>query len=58
MPLMVAPKDHERWLDPENKDVSDVLAPAPAGGWMGYPVNRRVNDPKNNDAKLIEREPA
>ena len=30
----------------------------PSEGWIAYPVNRRVNSPKNDDAKLIEPEPA
>ena len=32
--------------------------PAPVEGWIAYPVNRRVNDPKNDDPKLIEPEAA
>ena len=56
MPLIVQPKDYQRWLDPGNEHVLDLLAPAPAGGWIAYSVNRRVNDPKNDDAKLIEPE--
>jgi putative SOS response-associated peptidase YedK len=57
MPVIVQPKDYQRWLDPENGDVSDLLAPAPAEGWIAYPVNQRVNSPKKDDAKLIEPEP-
>ena len=58
MPVIVAPKHYKRWLDPENEDVSDLLAPTPAEGWIAYPVNRRVNDPKNDDVGLIEPEAA
>ena len=39
-------------------DVKDIISPPPSEGWIGYPVNRRVNSPKNDDAKLIEPEPA
>jgi putative SOS response-associated peptidase YedK len=28
MPVIVQPKDYQRWLDPENEDVSDILATA------------------------------
>jgi hypothetical protein len=28
----------------------------PCEGWIGYPVSRRVNSPKNDDPKLIEAE--
>jgi len=48
--------DYQGWLDPGNEDVSDLLALTPADGWIAYPVNRRVDDPKNDDAKLIEPE--
>lgn len=56
MPVIVQPKDYQRWLDPENEDVADIIAPPPSEGWIAYPVNRRVNGPKNDDAKLIEPE--
>jgi putative SOS response-associated peptidase YedK len=58
MPVIVQLKDYWRWLDPENEDVSDLLAPTPSDGWIAYPVNRWVNSPKNDDAKLVEPEPA
>ena len=58
MPLIVQAKDHARWLDRENEEIVDILAPYPAEGMVAYPVSRRVNDPKNDDAKLVEAEPA
>jgi putative SOS response-associated peptidase YedK len=58
MPLIVQAKDHARWLDPETRDVDGILAPYPAQGMIPYPVSRRVNSPKNDDAKLIEPERA
>jgi putative SOS response-associated peptidase YedK len=57
MPVIVQPKDYERWLDPENQYVADILAIPPSEGWTAYPVSGRVNSPKNDDAKLIEPEP-
>ena len=58
MPVIVQPKDYQRWLDQENEDVADILATPPSEGWIAYPVSPRVNRPKNDDAKLIEPEPA
>ena len=58
MPLIVQAKDYARWLDRENAEIADILAPYPAEGMIAYPVSRRVNDPKNDDAKLIERDAA
>lgn len=56
MPVIVQPKDRQRWLDPENEDAADIIAPPPFEGWIAYPVSRRVNSPKTEDAKLIEPE--
>ena len=47
---------HQGRLDPENDDVADILATPPSEGWIAYPVDRRVNSPKNDDPKLIEPE--
>ena len=58
MPVIVQPKDYQRWLDSENQDIADIIAPPPSDGWITYPLNRRVNSPKNDEAKLIEPEPA
>ena len=58
MPVIVKQKDYARWLDPENEAITDLLAPYPAEGMIAYPVSRRVNSPKNDDAKLVEADPA
>ena len=58
MPVIVQAKDYQRWLDPENEEIADILAPFSAEGMVAYPVSKRVNSPKNDDAKLIEPEPA
>ena len=36
MPLIVQPKDYARWLDRENADVADLLAPYPSEGMIAY----------------------
>jgi hypothetical protein len=46
MPVIVQPKDYGRWLDPENGDVADIIAPPSSEGWIAYPVNRRLNSRK------------
>jgi putative SOS response-associated peptidase YedK len=57
MPVIVQVKDYQRWLDPENEDVADILAMPPAAGWIAYPVSRRVNSPKNDGRGLMEPDP-
>ena len=32
MRVIVQPKDYQRWLDPENKDVADIRATPPSHG--------------------------
>ena len=56
MPLIVQAKDYARWLDRENAEIADILAPYPAEGMTAYPVSRRVNSPTNDDAKRVSRE--
>jgi putative SOS response-associated peptidase YedK len=55
MPVIVAPPDYARWLDvASDADVTDLLAPYPAGAMTWYPVSTRVNSVRNDDAALIE----
>jgi putative SOS response-associated peptidase YedK len=42
MPIILQPKDHERWSGPES-DPHDVLAPFPAEAMIIWPVSRTVN---------------
>ena len=55
MPLIIAPEDYARWLDPANADVADLIAPYPAAAMAYYPVSRRVNNVRNDDASVLER---
>ena len=32
MPVIVQAKDYQRWLDPENPDIADIIAPPPSDG--------------------------
>ena len=57
MPVIVAPKDFDRWLDPDQKDpakVQGLLRPYPAEEMLAYPVSRLVNDPKHEDPRCLE----
>jgi putative SOS response-associated peptidase YedK len=55
MPVVIGPDDYERWLDPANADVADLIAPYPSDAMACYPVSLRVNAVRNDDAALLER---
>ena len=55
MPLIVAPHNYERWLDPANADVADLIVPFPAAAMACYPVSLRVNKVSNDDPTVLER---
>jgi len=55
MPLIVAPEDYARWLDPDDADVAELIAPYPSSAMACYPVSLRVNSVRNDDAALLER---
>ena len=48
MPVIVSPTSYDRWLDPSNDDVDDLLAPF-CGELQIYPVSTRVNAVRNDD---------
>ena len=54
MPVILDPKDYERWLDTSDADPVDLLRPYPSCAMRAYPVSTRVNSPKNDDPELIE----
>jgi putative SOS response-associated peptidase YedK len=52
MPVILGPEQFGAWLDPtvESEDrLRDLLAPAPEGELVAFPVSRRVNNPANDD---------
>jgi len=59
MPLFVPASDSQRWLDPALHDPA-ALAPLLRGDGADrlvvYPVDRRVNDVREDDAGLLEPE--
>lgn len=60
MPVLLSPRDYDRWLDPnvDTAQVQPLLAPAPDEALVGYAVTTAVGDPKNDDPGNIEPLPA
>ena len=56
MPVIVAPEDYDRWLDPsvDSAGVADLLRPYPAEEMWVEPVGTHVNNPANDDASCAE----
>ncbi len=57
MPVIVAPEDYARWLDPRLDDpvaIQEMLQPFPAELMRAYPVSTRVNNVKNDAPDLID----
>jgi putative SOS response-associated peptidase YedK len=55
MPVIIAPEQYARWLDPHLPDVPDLVAPFPAASMTWYPVSAQVNNVHHDNASLIER---
>ncbi len=53
MPVIVAPKNYERWLDSKSTPVSDLLQPYPAEEMEAWTVSDHVGNVRNNDPKLL-----
>jgi putative SOS response-associated peptidase YedK len=56
MPLILAPEQYAAWLDPSNQDraaIGKLMQPT-AAVFQFYPVSKRVNNPVNDDAALID----
>jgi putative SOS response-associated peptidase YedK len=56
MPVILAPADFERWLDPKatkGPELQALLRPYPAEAMTAYPVDTRVNSVKHNDAACV-----
>jgi putative SOS response-associated peptidase YedK len=57
MPVIIAPEDYGAWMDPtceKPADIAHLLRPFPADEMAAYPVDRRVNSPRNDDPACIE----
>jgi putative SOS response-associated peptidase YedK len=60
MPVILAPAEYERWLDPaaELPTLLALLRPAPDDLLRHVAVDRRVNNVRNDDAELIREQAA
>jgi putative SOS response-associated peptidase YedK len=56
MPVILRADDYQYWLTGD--DPRELLRPCHNEMVYAYPVNKRVNAPKNNDAELIRELPA
>jgi len=58
MPVIVAPADYARWLDPatDPSALQSLLRPAPDDLLHYRPVDRRVNNVRNDDAAVLRPE--
>jgi len=57
MPVILAPEDYTRWLDPDNHDTASLkqlLAPAPKDWLTEWPVSRTLNNPRNEGPACAE----
>lgn len=55
MPVVVDEKDRGDWR--AGKDAKKILRPFDASRMDAYPISSRINSPRNDDARLIERTP-
>ena len=55
MPVILEPKDYDRWLDADEKAAphADLLHPYAANQVRAWPVSDRVGNIRNNDASLL-----
>ena len=53
MPVILAPDDHARWLDPAAGEGRAVLRPCPADWLETIPVSPRVNSPASDDRDCL-----
>ena len=55
MPVILEPRDYDRWLDPGDPSHPpvDLLRPFPAEKMLSWPVSARVGNVRNDDAQLL-----
>lgn len=56
MPVVLSPDNYTSWLSPDCNDISalqELLVPAPSEGFTFWPVSRRVNNARNEEADLV-----
>lgn len=58
MPVILEPRAYEEWLSTDLTDtegLTQLLVPFPSEDMEAYPVDRRVNNPKNEGVACVER---
>jgi putative SOS response-associated peptidase YedK len=53
MPVILRRELEELWLDLDARDLAAAFVPYPAEAMAAYPVSRRVNNPRVDDAECI-----
>ncbi len=53
MPVILAPENYGRWLDPQGGPVDDLFEPFPAADMHAWPVGPAVGNVRNNSPDLI-----
>ncbi len=58
MPVIIRPEAYSAWLDPRTPApaLRDLMQPSPSEWLEAYPVALRVNNPKSDDARVLEPE--
>ena len=54
MPVILEPADWPVWLGEAEGDPGSLLHPSPDGTLRTWPVDRRVNSPRNNGPELLD----
>jgi putative SOS response-associated peptidase YedK len=54
MPVILAPKDYDRWLSPLEPDPRDLLKPYPSAPLAMWRISTRVNSPENDDPSIMD----
>jgi putative SOS response-associated peptidase YedK len=55
MPVILEPKDYDRWLDPAPQEpelLQALLRPFPGEAMTGYAVSTAVNNPRNDPPQM------
>ena len=57
MPVVIDANDYERWLNPglSSKDMISLFQTRDYEGFEAYPISKRINNPKIDEASLTER---
>ncbi|GEN59136.1 hypothetical protein ANI02nite_10200 [Acetobacter nitrogenifigens DSM 23921 = NBRC 105050] len=57
MPVIIEPRDYTKWLTAPAETAASLMTAPAEGALIRWPVSRRVNNTRLNDATLLERLP-